>query len=266
MIKQAIIPLAGLGTRLLPLTSVFAKELLPINGKTNLEYILEECIEAGIKEVVFIISTKKKMIKNYFYNDKFFTPPGVFIPRPETELLVDCAVEFVSTKTDTIKIVDFCTGSGCILLSIAKKFPNHDYVGIDKSKTAIKTANKNKKLLGCKNVEFFNHDIFMYNQPKVDLILCNPPYLANHEIQNLEQSIKQNEPMSALTDFKNGISFYKYLISNFNNLIKTNGIMLLEIPFSSVTKDIISINENFNSNKSVLYKDLEGKNRVVKIY
>ena len=72
MIKQAIIPLAGLGTRLLPLTSVFAKELLPINGKPGLEYILDECIEAGIKEVIFIISKKKMMIKKYFYNDKFY--------------------------------------------------------------------------------------------------------------------------------------------------------------------------------------------------
>ena len=72
MIKQAIIPLAGLGTRLLPLTSVFAKELLPINGKPGLEYIIEECIEAGIKEIVFIISKKKLMIKKYFYNDKFY--------------------------------------------------------------------------------------------------------------------------------------------------------------------------------------------------
>jgi len=72
MIKQAIIPLAGLGTRLLPLTSVFAKELLPINGKPGLEYILDECIEAGIKEVIFIISKKKIMIKDYFYNDKFY--------------------------------------------------------------------------------------------------------------------------------------------------------------------------------------------------
>ena len=72
MIKQAIIPLAGLGTRLLPLTSVFAKELLPINGKPGIEYILDECIEAGIKEVIFIISKKKQMIKDYFYNDKFF--------------------------------------------------------------------------------------------------------------------------------------------------------------------------------------------------
>ena len=72
MIKQAIIPLAGQGTRLLPLTSVFAKELLPINGKPGIEYILDECIEAGIKEIIFIISKKKQLIKKYFYNDSFY--------------------------------------------------------------------------------------------------------------------------------------------------------------------------------------------------
>ena len=72
MIKQAIIPLAGLGTRLLPLTSVFAKELLPINGKPGLEYIMNECIDAGIKQIIFIISKRKMMIKKYFYNDKFY--------------------------------------------------------------------------------------------------------------------------------------------------------------------------------------------------
>ena len=72
MIKQAIIPLAGLGTRLLPLTSVFAKELLPINGKPGIEFIIDECIEAGIKEIIFIISKKKIMIKKYFYNDQFY--------------------------------------------------------------------------------------------------------------------------------------------------------------------------------------------------
>ena len=72
MIKQAIIPLAGLGTRLLPLTSVLPKELLPINGKPGLEYILDECIKSGIKEIIFIISKKKKIIKKYFYNDKFY--------------------------------------------------------------------------------------------------------------------------------------------------------------------------------------------------
>ena len=64
MIKQAIIPLAGLGTRLLPLTSVFPKELLPINGKPGLEYILDECNEAGIKEIIFIISNETRILKN----------------------------------------------------------------------------------------------------------------------------------------------------------------------------------------------------------
>jgi len=72
MIKQAIIPLAGLGTRLLPLTSVLPKEMLPINGKPGIEYILDECIEAGIKEIILVISKKKEIIKKYFYNDKFF--------------------------------------------------------------------------------------------------------------------------------------------------------------------------------------------------
>ncbi len=72
MIKQAIIPLAGLGTRMLPLTSITPKELLPINGKPNLEYILEECLEAGVKQFIFIISDKKKSIKKYFYNDRFY--------------------------------------------------------------------------------------------------------------------------------------------------------------------------------------------------
>ena len=69
MIKQAIIPLAGLGTRLLPLTSVFAKELLPINGKPGIEYILDECIDAGIKEVIFISDS---FTSNYFYIKFFF--------------------------------------------------------------------------------------------------------------------------------------------------------------------------------------------------
>ena len=72
MIRQAIIPLAGLGTRLLPLTSVFAKELLPINGKPGIEYIIDECIEAGIEQIIFIISKKKEIIKKYFNNDNLY--------------------------------------------------------------------------------------------------------------------------------------------------------------------------------------------------
>ena len=72
MIKQAIIPLAGLGSRLLPLTSVMPKELLPINGKPNLEYIMEECIQAGVKKFIFVISINKISIKKYFFNDTYY--------------------------------------------------------------------------------------------------------------------------------------------------------------------------------------------------
>ncbi len=72
MITQAIVPLAGLGTRLLPLSSLIPKELLPINGKPNLEYIMEECIQAGIKQFIFVVPKNRPIIKNYFFNDKFY--------------------------------------------------------------------------------------------------------------------------------------------------------------------------------------------------
>ena len=72
MVKQAIIPLAGLGTRLLPLSSVIPKELLPINGKPNLEYIMEECIQAGIKQFIFVVPKNRLSIKKYFFNDNFY--------------------------------------------------------------------------------------------------------------------------------------------------------------------------------------------------
>ena len=67
MVTQAIIPLAGLGTRLLPLSSVIPKELLPINGKPNLEYILDECLQAGIKQFIFVVPKNRPSIKNYFF-------------------------------------------------------------------------------------------------------------------------------------------------------------------------------------------------------
>ena len=233
---------------------------IPLSKKDikNLNYLFSELYQN--KPIQHIIG------ETYFYDSKFLTPHGVFIPRPETELLVDCAIEFLSNKKERLQIIDFCTGSCCILLSIAKQFPNHEYIGIDQSEIAIETAKKNRDLLGLKNCTFLNEDIFKYKKSKADLLLCNPPYLAYNEIDSLDSSVKNNDPLNALTDFKDGTSFYKYLIQHFNQLVRKNGIMLLEIPYSSITNDIISINKNFNSNKSIFCKDLEGKNRVIKIY
>ena len=95
MLKQAIIPLAGLGTRLLPLSSVTPKELLPINGKPNLEHILEECIEAGIKQFIFIISKKKENIKKYFFNDNFYKS---ILKKKKTKELKKCSRNLRNTK------------------------------------------------------------------------------------------------------------------------------------------------------------------------
>ena len=116
------------------------------------------------------------------------------------------------------------------------------------------------------NIQFIKGDIFNYFSQKADLIICNPPYLAINEIDGLDDSVKEHDPLEALTDFKDGTSFYKHLILNFKNLVSKNGIMLLELPFSEVTKNIISFNDNFNINKSAFYKDFEGKKRVIKIY
>jgi UTP--glucose-1-phosphate uridylyltransferase len=124
MIKQAIIPLAGLGTRLLPLTSVFAKELLPINGKPGIEYILDECIEAGIKEVIFIISKKKLMIKKYFYNDKFYKD----IIKKKNDLRIKKEYKKILKYKKMIKFVfqDKPLGTGDAVLK-TKKFIKDDY-------------------------------------------------------------------------------------------------------------------------------------------
>ena len=151
MIKQAIIPLAGLGTRLLPLTSVFAKELLPINGKPGIEYILDECIEAGIKEVIFIISKKKIMIKNYFYNDKFYKK---IIAKKKDSRVINEYKKILRYK----KMIKFVyqnkpLGSGDAVLKTKKYIKNKFFLMLlpddlivknNCSKSMIKTHNKYK--------------------------------------------------------------------------------------------------------------------------
>ena len=204
--------------------------------------------------------------ETFFYENSFITPPGIFIPRPETELLVDSAIDFISSTTRKLRILDLCTGSGCIVLSIAKKFPENDFIGIDKSSFAIQVAKKNQKLLKIDSVEFLKADMFNFEINNIDLLLCNPPYLAKKEIKNLEESVKSHDPESALTDYDDGTSYYKFLISNFTSFINKNGIMLIELPFSPVAKDIELFNKKFNANNSTFLKDLEGKNRVIKIY
>jgi release factor glutamine methyltransferase len=204
--------------------------------------------------------------ETFFYEDSFLTPPGIFIPRPETELIVDCALDHISVNKKKLRVLDLCTGSGCIILSIAKKFPENDFIGIDSSNFAIQIAKKNKKLLNVENVEFVKEDMFNLKINNIDLLVCNPPYLAKEEMESLDHSVKKHDPENALTDFEDGTSYYKFLISNFQLFMNENGIMLIELPYSPVAKDIELFNKKQNVNKSTFLKDLEGKNRVIKIY
>ena len=160
-----------------------------------------------VMDKIFLELFKNKPIQHiigesYFYENRFLTPPGIFIPRPETELLVDCAVDFLSDKKESSTVIEFCSGSGCVLLSVAKKFPKNKYIGIDVSDIAIQTAKRNSKLMNLKNIQFIKGDIFNYFSQKADLIICNPPYLAINEIDGLDDLVKEHDPLEALTDFK----------------------------------------------------------------
>jgi len=161
MIKQAIIPLAGLGTRLLPLTSVFAKELLPMNGKPGLEYILDECIEAGIKEIIFIISKKKNMIKKYFYNDAFYQK--IIKQKKDARIILEYKkilkykkmIKFVyqnkprGTGDAVLKTEKFIKGKYFLML-----FPDDLIVKKNCSKSMISTHKKFKtSVMACINVK-----------------------------------------------------------------------------------------------------------------
>ena len=146
MIKQAIIPLAGLGTRLLPLTSIFAKELLPINGKPGIEYILDECIDAGIKEVIFIYIKKKLMIKKYFYNDKFYKH---IIKKKKDPRIINEYKKILKYKK-MIKFVfqDKPLGTGDAVLR-TKKFIKDKYFLMLLPDDLIINKNCSKSMIGC---------------------------------------------------------------------------------------------------------------------
>tara|TARA_B100000029_G_scaffold173680_1_gene170322 strand:+ start:5180 stop:5992 length:813 start_codon:yes stop_codon:yes gene_type:complete len=179
MIKQAIIPLAGLGTRLLPLTSVLPKELLPINGKPGVEYILDECIDAGIKRVIFIISNKKKSIKKYFYNDSFFKQ---IIKKKKDKNLIN---EYKKIKKYK-KLIKFIyqnspRGTGDAILKCKKHItgsyflvllPDDLIIGNNCSKAMIKLHKKyNSSIIASKKViksDVTRWGIFKYKNKKKD--------------------------------------------------------------------------------------------------
>ena len=203
--------------------------------------------------------------KSYFYNDKFFTPPGTFIPRPETELIVDCIRNDFS-RLEKKNVLEIGSGTGCLSISIAKLYKNFSITGIDISEKAIETSITNAKKLNCSNIKFIKQDFFKMNFNRYDIVISNPPYLALEEVGFLDESVKNHDPLMALSDNKDGLSFYKFFVNNIDLFLEKDGSMYFEIPNSSITEIIIELVKNNQKINSKIFKDFEGNNRVIKIY
>ena len=202
--------------------------------------------------------------KTSFYNDEFLTPPGIFIPRPETELIVDCIKnDFEDNSKKTL--LDIGCGSGCIGITIASLYKDFDVTAIDISDKAVKIANKNAKKLDISNIQILKKDIFQMDTKKFDIIVSNPPYIGINEVNKLDNSVKNHDPLKALSDNEDGLKFYKYFIKNVAQLLEIDGAMYCEIPNSEITHQIIDMINNNSNIEGIFFKDLEGNKRVVKL-
>ena len=164
-----------------------------------------------------------------FYESEFYVGAGVLIPRPETEELVQKAIDYISSL-NKCTVYDLCSGSGCIGLSIAKKCSNSFVYLIEKSEEALTYLEKNAKDI--KNVKVIKGDITdigAFNNLKMsDVIISNPPYIKSEDLLNLQTEVKK-EPSMALDGGKDGLDFYRIINDNWNDKLKEHGKLFLEI-------------------------------------
>tara|TARA_Y100001949_G_scaffold136801_1_gene118420 strand:+ start:6096 stop:6938 length:843 start_codon:yes stop_codon:yes gene_type:complete len=197
-----------------------------------------------------------------FWKYKFKVDKNVLIPRPETELIIEQALKNLP-KLSNKNILDIGTGSGCIIISIIKERENCKATAIDKSLKALKVAKLNAEMHHVlKKIKFLNIDVDKYFANKYDLIVSNPPYIKDSEILSLDKDVKLNEPKLALSGGKSGLNKVFKVIKKSQELLKTNGKLILEIG-DKQSKEVKKylIKNNFNQIK--IFKDLSGKKRCV---
>ena len=198
-----------------------------------------------------------------FYKYSFKVGEGVLIPRPETEILVDFAVDEIR-KNDYKIVFDLCCGSGCIGLSIAKMYPEIKVFCIDISDKALEYTRKNKELLSCDNVTVVKADILdgssFIGLPRPDIIISNPPYICSSEIPLLQKEVGF-EPVLALDGGEDGLVFYHALSEIWYPLVNRNGYLAMECG-EEQANSILSLFLN-KADKGRIIKDAAGHNRVV---
>ncbi len=200
-----------------------------------------------------------------FYGREFYIDNNVLIPRVETEVLVEEALLFLKGKKNT-NILDLCTGSGCILLTILSEVSDCVGLGVDISLNAISVAEKNCSNLNLNiRASFINKDVLSYNwqKDKYDIILCNPPYLSFNEYEDCDERVKK-EPKIAFIASDNGLLFYKNILSKMSLLCKKDSIGLFEIGYKQ--KNQIEKIVSDLGLKAEFIKDLFGIDRVLKVF
>lgn len=198
-----------------------------------------------------------------FMKLNFFVDENVLIPRQDTEILVEEVIK-IAKKINSKKILDLCTGSGAIGISLAKYIEKSEITATDISEDAIRVANKNAIMNNVEDkITFIKSDLFN-NIPnnKYDIIVSNPPYIKKEIIKTLEKQV-QNEPILALDGGEDGLNFYRKIIKQSYEYLKYGGYLCLEIGYDQKI-DVIELLENEEKYINIYSKkDLYGNDRIV---
>lgn len=192
----------------------------------------------------------------------FYVGEGVLIPRPETEMLVEYALDFLKDKKNPV-VIDLCSGSGCIAISVAKHLPNAKVYAVEKSDLAFPYLKKNIWLNCVFNVSAVHGDIFdrtLLSDIKPDLILSNPPYIRSPEIASLQSEVR-NEPSMALDGGEDGLIFYREIADGWLDRLGTGGAIAVECA-EDQTEDIIRMFSE-KTQYAEAFNDLSGLPRTV---
>ncbi len=205
-----------------------------------------------------------------FFESDFEVAQGVLIPRSDTETLVEQALKILNTCQSHSRprmILELGTGSGAIIVSLAKAIPRHLYFASDISLAALAIAKKNAEKIVKDKISFFAGSWFssLRKNSRFDLIVSNPPYIPTADIQGLESEIKEFEPILALDGGRDGIDSFRLILKSAHNYLVPGGTILLEMGFDQ--KEMVqSISRQYTEYESIDFiKDLAGHNRVALI-
>lgn len=208
---------------------------------------------AGHIPLQHIIGTQEFMGLTFKVNE------NVLIPRQDTELLVENVVDYL--ENDERTVLDMCTGSGCIAISVDRLSKGSKVEAVDISEKALEVAQENNRLNNAK-VTFIQSDLFTNVTGKYDIIVSNPPYIRTDEIPKLMEEVKSHEPVMALDGMEDGLYFYKKICSEASDYLNDNGKIFFEIGYDQGDDVSEILRQNRFCNIEVL-KDLSGNDRVV---